>query len=306
MVKRARYRRTRRNRKTRYRKPRFNNRTKKNTITPTLQSKLNNVVREIDFSYNILNVTEINIQGKSFNPDNVNGNLENWEDIRKAVYLRDGYKCQVCKGKSKDFQLEAHHIIPRSENGSHELDNLVTVCKTCHIKITNGEIDAKGKRLKKFKFNNTTQRLHILKLLKEHYPAINFKYGSEISKLRYKNNIDYSLLNDSVLLCNCIKLSNFFYKKRILSKHDYQQTKGIRSEKKIPTGKLSGFRKFDKVKYNGEYYWIKGRRTTGYFDLMDFEGNSVNLKPIPKVSKIQRVGARKSWIITEKTIVNIC
>ena len=36
--------------------------------------------------------------------------------------------------------------------------------------------------------------------------------------------------------------------------------------------------------------------STGYAILMDIEGNKVNLKPIPKFSKMERVSARKTVI----------
>ena len=59
--------------------------------------------------------------------------------------------------------------------------------------------------------------------------------------------------------------------------------KGFAANKEIPRGKLFGFRKFDKVQYKGEEYFVKGRMSTGYAILMDTEGNKVDLKPIPKV-----------------------
>ena len=40
--------------------------------------------------------------------------------------------------------------------------------------------------------------------------------------------------------------------------------------------------------------------SSGYAILMDVEGNKVDLKPIPKFSKMQRVSARKSWIMISK------
>jgi len=84
--------------------------------------------------------------------------------------------------------------------------------------------------------------------------------------------------------------------KRCVSKGDYQQTKGIRSEKRIPTGKLFGFRKFDKVRYLGKEYFIKGRRSSGYFTLMRIDNKGIDFKPIPKISKMIRIASRKSWI----------
>ena len=90
--------------------------------------------------------------------------------------------------------------------------------------------------------------------------------------------------------------------KRCVSDGDYQQTKGIRSEQRMVTGKIGGFRKFDKVRYGGQNYFIKGRMSTGYAILMDLAGNKVALKPIPKFKKMKRVSARRSWIMTERTI----
>jgi hypothetical protein len=80
----------------------------------------------------------------------------------------------------------------------------------------------------------------------------------------------------------------------------------VRSEQKIPTGKIQGFRKFDKVKYMGSEYFIKGRMSTGYAILMDIEGNKVNLKPIPKFSKMERVNARKNWLMQDAFTPHLC
>ena len=51
--------------------------------------------------------------------------------------------------------------------------------------------------------------------------------------------------------------TNLLYLKKSVSKGDYQQTKGVRSEQSITTGKICGFRKFDKVIYFGKEYFIK-------------------------------------------------
>lgn len=58
-----------------------------------------------------------------------------WDDRRRKVYQRDGYECQLCHaqgGQVGDTELHAHHVTPISEGGSHDLDNLVTLCKSCH------------------------------------------------------------------------------------------------------------------------------------------------------------------------------
>ncbi len=93
--------------------------------------------------------------------------------------------------------------------------------------------------------------------------------------------------------------------KKCVSDGDYQQTKGIRSEQRIPTGKIQGFRKFDKVRYLKSDYFIKGRMSAGYAILMDIEGTKITLKPIPKFTKMKRIQARKSWIMCQEIIQNI-
>ncbi len=88
--------------------------------------------------------------------------------------------------------------------------------------------------------------------------------------------------------------------KRCVSDGDYQQTKGIESEQRITTCKIKGFRKFDKVQYVGQAYFIKGRMSTGYAILMDIHGTKIDFKPIPKFEKMKRESARRSWMMTQK------
>lgn len=63
---------------------------------------------------------------------------DNWDQKRRRVYKRDQYECQQCGskgGNSGDTQLHAHHRTPISKGGSHEIDNLTTVCHSCHEQI---------------------------------------------------------------------------------------------------------------------------------------------------------------------------
>jgi hypothetical protein len=65
-----------------------------------------------------------------------------------------------------------------------------------------------------------------------------------------------------------------------------------------------GYRKFDKVRYLGQEYFIKGRMATGYAILMDIHGTKVELKPIPKFEHMKRVSARSSWIMSQRPMPN--
>lgn len=54
------------------------------------------------------------------------------EELRLQVFARDGYRCRLCGHKSA--QLEAHHIIPiwARLDLALDIDNIVTLCRTCH------------------------------------------------------------------------------------------------------------------------------------------------------------------------------
>jgi len=318
MKERASARRNRRNRKTRYRKARWANRKnsiKKDRFSPTMISKFNSHFKEINFVKSILPITKLIIETGNFDPHLMKNPALHNEKIRKWAYQRgtnygfantkafvldrDSYKCQHCKGKSKDKKLEIHHIIFRSDNGSDEPGNLITLCKTCHDMVHDGKIVINGGKAKG-QLKHATQMNSIRIQLLKRLPYAEETFGYITKEHRQLFELPKEHYIDAVVIaCQgnpvTFKTDNVIYK-RCVSKGDYQQTKGIRSEKKIPTGKLFGFRKFDKVRYLGKEYFIQGRRSTGYFALMGIDNKGIDLKPIPKVGKMIRIASRKSWI----------
>jgi hypothetical protein len=86
--------------------------------------------------------------------------------------------------------------------------------------------------------------------------------------------------------------------KKCVAKGTYRQTSGTRSEKRMPTGKICGFRIWDKVKFKDEIYFVRGRMSTGYANLCDVLGNQFKIRPMPKFSQLTRLSARKSWIMS--------
>ena len=50
---------------------------------------------------------------------------------RREVLARDRHRCRR-KGCDHTRHLEIHHVRPRTENGSNETENLVTLCTACH------------------------------------------------------------------------------------------------------------------------------------------------------------------------------
>ncbi|MDR3601110.1 MAG: RNA-guided endonuclease IscB [Desulfosporosinus sp.] len=321
---RSNYRRNRRNRKTRYRKARWLNR--KNSIrsdrfSPTMTSKISSHLKEIKFIQTILPISKIILETATFDPHALKnpavlsnkwlyqkGINYGFANTKAYVLDRDNHTCQHCRGKSKDSKLEVHHIIFRKNGGSDEASNLVTLCKMCHDSLHGGNITLKGGKSKGY-LKHATQmnglRVQLLKLL----PSADETFGFVTKEHRQLLNLPKEHYMDAVVIASqgsevSFKTNVVLFKKGV-SDGDYQQFKGIRSEQRIPTGKIQGFRKFDKVRYLGVEYFIKGRMSTGYAILMDAKGTKVTLKPIPKFSKMERVQARKSWIISQETLQNI-
>ncbi|MCC6260765.1 MAG: DEAD/DEAH box helicase [Anaerolineales bacterium] len=63
----------------------------------------------------------------------------NWSQIREAVRKRDQFTCQVCGAKEVDRQHDVHHKIPfrafASKAEANRLENLTTLCSSCHHKV---------------------------------------------------------------------------------------------------------------------------------------------------------------------------
>jgi len=226
------------------------------------------------------------------------------------VLNRDGYECKICKGKHKDSKLEVHHIIFRSQGGSDEAENLITLCHTCHSALHAGKIKTNliGKAKGQLKY--ATQMNSIRCQLLKHYPEAIETLGSvtKANRLVLKGiNKDHHM--DACIIATGGKqpvfVTNIVYIKKHVAKGDYQQTKGVRSQQKIPTGKILGFRKFDKIRYFGKEYFIQGRMSSGYAILMDAENNKIDFSYMPKgyktpkIANMKRISARKSTIVTK-------
>ena len=331
MIQRAKYRRNRRNRKTRYRKPRFLNRgnsIKNDRFSPTMVSKIQSHQREIEFIKSILPITTIVLETGQFdihlmkNPMLTNEKVRHWgyqkgtnygfENTKAMVLNRDEYKCQCCKGKHKDGKLEVHHIVFRSHGGSDEADNLITLCHTCYKALHDGKISPNFKGKKKGLLKYATQMNSIRKQLLRTYPNAVETFGMVTKANRLNLGIEKDHHLDACVIASGGNLFTFttneVFIKRNVSKGNYQKTKGIRSEQPIMTGKIQGFRKFDKVKYFGKEYFIKGRMSSGYAILMDIEGNKIDFSSMPKGMKTPklcnciRVTARDSVLVDKVAV----
>ena len=315
-------RRNRRNRKTRYRKQRFLNRRnsiKKDRLPPSVRHKVQAHIDEIEFCKKILPVSDLILEVSQFdtalmkNPNIINENAKKWgyqhgfnygySSRREAILHRDNYTCQCC-GK-KNCRLEVHHIKFKSNGGTDDEENLITLCEDCHKGIHTGTVvlNKKPKKSKNLKY--ATHMSIIRSWLLKKYPDAVETFGFVTSENRHRLNLSKDHYIDACVIASggseFKELDVIFYKRRV-SKGDYRLTRGIRGEQKLPTGKICGFRKFDKVKYFGKEYFIKSRKNTGFTMLMDIFGNEANFSNLPrglkspKLSNCRRVLARKACL----------
>jgi len=304
------YRRNRRGRKVRYRKARWQNRAsmqREGRLAPSIKSKIDSHLREKDFVESILSVSKWILELASFdihkivNPDikkyeYQNGKQKDFYNIKAYILYRDNYQCQKCKGKNK--KLHVHHIIFRSQGGTNEPDNLITLCESCHDKLHNDEFVIKGS---KSKTKHATEIGIIKSQLKKKFGNFEKTFGYETKfKREQVLELPKTHYNDAVAICckdnyEIIVDKNIYYKKHVC-KGDYRQTKGKRSEIKIPTGKLFGLRKFDLIETIKGIGFVKGKRSSGFFVISDIEGNiidsSINIK-----KNYKRILARKTTLI---------
>lgn len=62
------------------------------------------------------------------------GDPPDWRGRSRKCKERDHFRCILCGASGARNICAAHHIIPKSEGGSHSLQNLVTLCSDCHYK----------------------------------------------------------------------------------------------------------------------------------------------------------------------------
>ena len=312
------FRRNRRQRKTRYRKHRILNRansTKKDRLPPSVRNKVQSHVDEIEFCKKILPVSKIVLEASQFDthlmkdPSLIFEKIKHWgyqkgfdyeySSRREAVLHRDNYTCQCC-GK-KHVRLEVHHIIFRSLGGTDGERNLITLCEKCH-KLVHDGILILTKKPKKSSLKYATQMSIIRSQLLKIYPDAIETFGFVTKENRNNLNLPKGHYIDACVIASGgkkFKQLNWLFKKRRVPKQNRKLCNGIRGEKKLPTGKIFGFRRFDKVRYLKEICFIKGRRSKGAFTLMDIDNNTLNFRDrggrgTPSYKLLKRLNTRKS------------
>lgn len=323
-------RRSRRNRKTRYRKKRFLNRRnsiRKDRLSPSVKHKVQSHIYEIEFCKKILPVSDLILEVSQFdtalmkNPSLMNEKVRHWgyqkgfnygySSRRSAILHRDNYTCQCC-GK-RNCRLEVHHIKFRSNGGTDDEENLITLCEDCHKGVHAGTVVLNKKPKKSKNLKHATHMSIIRSWLLKEYPDAIETFGFVTSENRNHLKLEKDHYIDACVIASggleFKELDVIFYKRRV-PKGDYQLCKGIRGEQRIPTSKICGFRKFDKVRYLGKEYFIKGRMSSGFAIFMNIFGEKVDFSSapkghrIPKLFNCKRISARRGCLCIRKIETN--
>lgn len=299
METRAIFRRSRRGRKTRYRKPRWKNRKsarRSGRLAPSVRHKVDAHLREKRFVNSLLPVSVWRLELTNFdihaisNPEvsklawwtYQKGDLYNFQNLKQYILHRDNYTCRQCR-KNANSELHVHHIVFRSNGGTDTKNNLVTLCKLCHDKLHKKKNAQKASmKLQTHKIKHTkhaTEVNIVASQLRKRFGEFEETFGfiTKADRLTLKLSKDHYI--DAAVIASSGRLTSlmpFTLVRRCVSKGDYQQTKGARSEKRIPTGKLFGFRKFDFIENPKVIGFVKGKRSTGYFTISDIFGNMLD------------------------------
>lgn len=315
MKKRKQYRQKRRHRKTRYRPARFLNRAtsrRKGRLAPSIRSKLDSHLRERRFVEQILPVTSWIVETAQFdihqiqNPDvegagYQQGQQVGFENVKAYVLWRDDYKCQhKTRGTKHSKKLHVHHIIHRSQGGTDEPNNLITLCCSCHDALHAGEWELPKRRRRSRTRHATHVGIVQSQLKKEWNFTETFGYLTKMKRRQLGLNKTHA--NDAVAICcagvDKISVRSVVLCKRHVASGDYRQTKGKRSEIRIPTGKLFGLRRFDFIRTRKGLGFVKGKRSNGCFDMSNVD--LISSYSVSVRTNCVRVSARSSTLVQTK------
>ena len=288
MKQRATYRHTRRIRKTRYRPARWSNRAsmrREGRLAPSIRSKIESHLREKRFVESILPVSRWIVETAQFDIHRITdpdvsgtgyqeGPQASYNNVKAYVLHRDDYCCQhKGRGIRHSKQLHVHHVVYRSQGGSDVPDNLVTLCRSCHDELHADKWSLPAKRRGASRTRHATHMGIIQSQLCKSSWNFTETFGYVTKAKRQRLGLAKTHANDAIAICcagvDGVDVSTVVLYKRHVAGGDYQQTKGRRSEMRIPTGKLFGMRKFDLIKTPKGIGFVKGKRATGRFVFAD-------------------------------------
>jgi hypothetical protein len=236
-------------------------------------------------NFDIQKIKNPDIEGSGYQ----NGEQKDFYNTREYVLYRDGHTCQNCKGKSKDKILEVHHIVSRQIGGDRP-DNLITLCLTCHEKVSQGKLKLKVQPSKGFKAETfiTMVRWKLVNQLREKGNVVSHTYGYITKGKRIELGLEKSHSNDAFVIAGgngYNKAFNFIVKQNRRNDRGLQlNRKGFKPSIRRDRYK---YRPGDLVKLGKMIYIVKGVFNYGkWIRVIDLMGNILNVA-VSKVSLLK-------------------
>lgn len=313
----------RRNRRSRkwYRPKRMENRSsskRSGRLPPSIKANVEEVIRVVrkiplpisqivveEVQVDIVRLNNPTLQGVNYQkPDRLD------ENLRIATLMRDGYTCTQCGGRNA--RLDAHHIIYREHGGKDTLDNLITLCKSCHDKVHKGKLQLDVSGVSGFEDQIAQRTMQGKAYLYETFSQI-----AQLSKVfgyqtsAFRKSLDLPKSHDVDALCvatlqtgEVIKENREnFYTIQLRPRQTRQRyhdlpRKGVGRVRYQVNASLDGFRKGDMVRVKGK--WVKQINSiysNGYLAFARVKGEPNSAKP-----KDCQLLQRNQTVIWEKAV----
>lgn len=326
-------RRARRNRKTRYRQARFDNRVSskpKGWIAPSVQVKIQEHISAVLRIQKVLPLTEIHVETAEFDTqrlkavsegkpvpvgtDYQKGEMYDQYNVRQYVLFRDGYKCKCCGKHGEGVKLHVHHKESR-QTGGDTPNNLITLCEDCHKALHAGTkqlLDDKAKRGKSYRdsaFMGIMRKAMVSQLRELIDIPVTETYGYVTKYYRELYHVEKSHINDAVMISKNFEAESddTYYVFKAVRHHNRQLHKntilkgGILKRNQAPHV-VKGFRLFDLVKYENSFYYVFGRRKSGFMDIRTLDGKKVNNGSV-SYKRLKVISTSKGMLVEGKKAI---
>jgi len=303
LTRRSMFRRHRR-RNLRYREQRYNNRsasTKKGKLFPSVQWKVDAHIRLISFIQLRLPKSRLILETASFDTQKlINSDITNdmyqrgvmygYANVKAYVLDRDNYTCQ-CNKNGCSNTLHVHHIKFKSDGGSNNPNNLITLCSKHHKMLHDGKLTIEVKKHKSLK--STTVMSIIRKRLLEYYPQAIETFGYITKEKRISLNIEKSHQNDAFVIAG-----GYLHKRIQTQNWEFNQANnrslGLNRKGHAPVSRKVRYpiQSKDIVKYGGKYYTSKGNSSKGLSIVIDIDGKTKSVSS----KKVELIYHRKNLL----------
>ena len=191
------------------------------------------------------------------------------------------------------------------------LNNLVTLCETCHKAYHKGLLRLPADIKRGTAFRNAAfmgiMRWKLYDVLKETHQNVSMTFGYITKYVRIMHGLPKGHFVDARCISgtpDAVSDGDVYYFKKI-RRHNRQlykfnASKGSIKKRNQAEHMVHGFCLFDSVMYQGKPYFVFGRRKTGYFDIRDLSGGKVN-KGSVSWKKLRMLEHCKGYIVERRS-----